>query len=900
MPPVTTKNRYDRRSLDAIFAPRTVAVIGATDRENSVGRLLLWNLIRNPFGGTVFPVHPTRKSVLGIRAYPEVDAIPESIDLAVIAVRAERVPPVIDQCGANGVKGAIIISSGFRESGETGAQREAEVLRRARQNGIRVIGPNCIGLMRPHSRLNASITHQMAKPGSVAFISQSGAICNAILDWSLQENAGFSAFVSIGTMADINWGDLIGYFGDDHHTNSILLYMESIGDARLFLSAAREVALSKPIIVIKAGRTSDAGRLATAHTGAILASDEVLSAAFRRTGVLRVDSVEDLFALAEVLSKQPIPQGNRLAIITNAGGPAVLATDSLIREGGQLAEFSPETIEHLNRVLSPNWRQQNPVDMMNDATPEQYANTLIPLLNDDQVDGLLTIITPQATSDPAAIAQKLVQILPHSDKPVLTSTMGGREIHACKTMLNDAGIPTVPFPDTATRIFNYMWRYAYTLKGIYETPLPHNYDADHPPDEMKIRTIIENALTQDRCMLTEVESKQILNEYGIQTVETYLAQNETEAVRWANQIGFPVVLKLYSQTITHKADIGGVILGIPNEAEVRRAYRQIETTVTRQLGSGHFAGVTVQPMVRTCGIELIIGSDIDLQFGPALLFGLGGRLVEAYHDRAVGLPPLNSTLARRMMEQTQIYNILKKLPHGTKRAAELEGILVRFSQFVLDQPRIRAIDINPLQISPQGIVALDARMVLHPPQVQDDELPRPAIRPYPSHLMEHWTTKNGLDVLIRPIRPEDEPLLVDFHRTLSDESIYFRYFHPLGLEQRVAHERLSRLCFIDYDREMALVAVHENKIIGVGRLSKRTGTTEGEYAIIISDHAQRSGLGTHLLRKLVEIGRAEGLTRIVADILPENRGMQIVSKKVGFTLRHDFDEDVVKATIELI
>ncbi|MBD2039991.1 bifunctional acetate--CoA ligase family protein/GNAT family N-acetyltransferase [Microcoleus sp. FACHB-672] len=904
--------RYERQPLDAIFAPQTVAVIGATEKPGSVGRTILWNLIGNPFGGTVFPVNPKRHSVLGIKAYPTIADVPEAVDLAVVVTPAPTVPGVIKECVDAGVKGAIIVSAGFREIGPKGIELEQQILKEARRGRMRIIGPNCLGVMSPLTGLNATFASVMARPGNVGFISQSGALCTAILDWSFRENVGFSAFMSIGSMLDVGWGDLIYYLGDDLRTQSIVIYMESIGDARAFLSAAREVALTKPIIVIKSGRTDAAAKAAASHTGALAGSDEVLDAAFRRSGVLRVNTIDDLFNMAEVLAKQPRPKGKRLTILTNAGGPGVLATDALIGEGGELAQLSPETITALNEFLPTHWSHGNPIDILGDAEPERYAKAIAIAAKDPNSDGLLTILTPQAMSDPTQTAEQLKLVTPElNGKPILASWMGGADVAAGEAILNRANIFTLPYPDSAAHIFNYMWRYTYNLRGLYETPEISRDCGENACDLQTADNIIHNARKAGRTILTEYESKQLLAAYGIPTVDTRIAKSEDEAVQLAEEIGYPVVLKLYSETITHKTDVGGVRLLLQDEETVRGAYGGIQSSVTEKVGAEHFHGVTVQPMLKLEGYEIIIGSSLDSQFGPVLLFGTGGQLVEVFKDRALALPPLNTTLARRMMEQTKIYTALKGV-RGRKPVdlAALEQLMVRFSQLVVEQPWIKEIDINPLLATPHdphangsGLIALDARVVLHDPQLTEDQLPLPAIRPYPTQYVAPWTMKDGMPVIIRPIRPEDEPLVVKFHETLSDRSVYFRYFHLLKLSRRVSHERLTRICFIDYDREMALVAEYtnpqtgESEILGFGRLSKLHGANEAEFGLLVSDKYQHRGLGTELLSRLLQVGRDENLSRICADILPENLEMQRVSEKLGLRLNRSVD--VVKAEIDL-
>jgi len=895
-----------RQPLDAIFRPNNIAVIGASEKAGSVGRTLLWNLISNPFGGTVFPVNPNRDSVLGIQAYGDVGAIDEPVDLAVIATPAPTVPSIIEECGEAGVQGVIIISAGFREIGEEGRELERTIARIAKDYDMRIVGPNCLGVMSPPNGLNATFAGAMAEEGNVAFVSQSGALLTSILDWSFRENVGFSAFVSIGSMLDVDWGDVITYLGDDPNTDSIVLYMESIGDAGSFLSAARDVAQSKPIIVIKAGRTDAAAEAAASHTGTLAGSDAVLDAAFRRTGVLRVETINGLFYMAEVLGKQPRPDGPNLTILTNAGGPGVLATDALIEGGGQLTPLADETIERYDEILPEAWSHSNPVDILGDADPERYADALDIAVDDEESDGLLVVLTPQAMTEPTKTAELLRPYARGNRKPVLASWMGGNATASGESILNEAGLPTFAYPDTAARAFNNMWRYSYNLRALFETPsLPK--DEDGLPDREAASALVEETHESGRVLLTEYASKKLLAAYGIPTVDTRIAETAEEAVEAAEGIGYPVVVKLHSTSITHKTDVGGVKLNLEGADAVRTAFETIEGNVT---GDG-FDGVTVQPMIDgSDGYELIIGSSIDEQFGPVLLFGSGGQLVEVYEDRALGLPPLNTTLARRMMEQTKIYEALKGVRGRQPVDLDaLEKLMVRFSQLVSEQPRIKEIDVNPLlalpkdeaadgRIDESGLLALDARIVLHPYSVDDEDLPEPAIRPYPRQYVGPHTMKSGTDVTIRPIRPEDEPKLVDFHEQLSERSVYLRYASLMKLEQRVAHERLSRICFIDYDREMALVAeTEEGDIVGVGRLTKQPGRNEAEFAMLVIDDYQGEGVGTELLRRLVTVGENEGLDRITADILRQNRAMQRVCEKLDFQIVHSDDpaEEMVKA-----
>ncbi|HPP63024.1 MAG TPA: bifunctional acetate--CoA ligase family protein/GNAT family N-acetyltransferase [Anaerolineales bacterium] len=897
--------RYTPRSLQPIFSPKTVAVIGATEKTGSVGRTVLWNLISSPFGGTVFPVNPKRENILGIKAYPSIKDIPDPVDLAVIVTPAPTVPKIITDCVERGVRGAIVISAGFKEIGPEGVRLEERILQEARRGQMRVVGPNCLGVMNPLTGLNATFATAAAQPGNVAFISQSGALCTAVLDWSFKEHVGFSAFVSIGSMLDVGWGDLIYHLGDDPHTNSIVIYMETIGDARAFMSAAREVALAKPIIIIKPGRTEGAARAAASHTGSITGSDEVLEAAFRRCGVLRVANIGDIFSMAEVLSKQPRPRGPNLTILTNAGGPGVLATDALLTSGGKLAELSAETMDKLNELLPPQWSRNNPVDILGDASPERYARALEVTAKDENSDGLLIILTPQAMTDPTATAEALKEYAQSYDKPILASWSGGQDIAAGEAILNKAGIPTYMYPDSAAEAFTYMWKYTRNLQSIYETVDFSGSGESANLDRAAAAAIINGVRRAGRVLLTEAESKALLSTYNLPVTPTVVAASVDEALESAKQTGYPVALKLHSETVTHKTDVGGVQLNLHNAEDVRRAYDAIRKGITDKHGEGHFLGVTVQPMIKLEGYELIVGSSVDPQFGPVLLFGMGGQLVEVFKDSALALPPLNLTLARRLIEQTKIYEALK----GVRGRAPvdlraLEQLLVNFSQLVVEQPWIKEVDINPLIASPEKILALDARVVLH--NVDDEsQLPKLAIRPYPNQYVAPWTMKNGREAIIRPIRAEDEMMMLGFHASLSDRTVYLRYLSPMMLSARTTHERLARITHNDYDREIALVAeIEENgerAIVGVARLSKLHGADEdARYAMLISDKYQGQGLGKEMTKRAIQIGRAENIRRIIALMSPDNEAMRRLCEDVGFASFEIVpDSNMLKAEMKL-
>jgi acetyltransferase len=888
--------------LEAFFRPRSVALVGATEAPGSVGRALLGNLLTGR-GREVFPVNPKRPKVLGRRAYAGLRQLPARPDLAVVAVPAAAVPGVIGDCASLGVPAAIVISAGFRETGAAGAALEEELLARA-GGRVRIVGPNCLGVLCPPAGLNASFAGVSPRPGRIAFLSQSGALGTAVLDWSLREKVGFSAFVSVGSMLDVGWGELIDHFGRDAGTDAILIYMESVGDARAFLSAAREAALDKPIIVLKAGRTEASARAAASHTGALAGSDAVLDAAFRRCGVTRVGTIAELFHLADALGKQPRPRGGRLAVLTNAGGPAVLAVDALIEAGGRPAELAPSTMEALSGFLPAAWSHGNPVDILGDADAERYAKALSAVAADPGADGLLAVLTPQAMTAPAATARALAKAAKGLGKPVLASWMGADSVKAGREALAKAGIPVFAYPDTAARVFGLMWRHAENLRSLYETPAL-SAGAEEGVDLAAARGVLSAVRAEGRTLLTEDESKRLLAAYGLPAVDTRFAPDEASAVRAAAEFPGPVVLKLRSKTITHKSDVGGVRLHLSGEPAVRAAFAGIRSAVEK--AGAPFEGVTVQPMVRREGIELILGAHTDPQFGPVILFGAGGRMVEVHKDFALGLPPLNTTLARRLMEGTKVHRAL----HGVRGEPScdlgaLEKLLVRFSRLMAEQKWIKEMDVNPLLASPQGFIALDARVVLFDPAAREEDLPAPAIRPYPSQYAGTFRMKDGQTVSIRPIRPEDEPLVAEFHKGLSERSVYMRYLAAMKLDRRVAHERLSRVCFSDHDRELALVAERRDpasrrrEVMAVGRLSRaRLGAPSGEASLLVADAWQGRGLGTELLRRLLDAARREGLSAVTAEVLAENLAMQRLCGKQGFRIAWAPGARVVKAELKL-
>jgi acetyltransferase len=691
--------------LTAFFRPHSVALIGATERAGSVGRALLENLVSFP--GELFPINAKHETVRGRRAWSSLTSLGKAVDLVIIATPAIQMPEIIRECGICGVRAVIIISAGFKETGAEGAKLEQAVLDEARHYGIRLVGPNCLGLMSPAAGLNATFATAMAGAGRVAFLSQSGALCTAILDWSFSQRVGFSAFVSVGSMLDVGWGDLIHHFGQDPETESIVIYMESVGDAAGFMQAARQVSLRKPIVVIKVGRTAEAARAAASHTGAMTGSDDVLDAAFERAGVLRVDTIEELFDMAEILAKQTLPKGPNLAIVTNAGGPGALATDALVRKDARLAQLGAATLQELDAALPSHWSHGNPVDVLGDADAVRYEKAFEAVLADSDVDGLLAILTPQAMTAPQAVAQSLIKAMEKTAKPVLASWMGGSAVAEAREKLNAAGIATYDYPDEAARAFQFMWQRQDRLRRLEET---NRLACCSRYCMTEAQALIRQLQNLGRLLLSEAEAKSVLKAAGIPVVDTHVARNESEASDHAESLGFPVVLKLLSPTITHKTDVGGVRLNLQNRDDVVEAFRHIQSAVS----DVDFAGVTVQPMVTLRGsTELILGCSYDAQFGPVLLFGAGGIWVEVMQDRVLLLPPLSPKLAHDRIQQTRIWRALQGI--RGQPPADLQAIadvMVKLGDLALAVPEIAEIDINPLLASEHGVLALDARIVL--------------------------------------------------------------------------------------------------------------------------------------------------------------------------------------------
>jgi acetyltransferase len=890
-------------NLDKIFNPQSVAIIGASDVEGSVGFEIVKNFTQSGYTGKVFFVNIKKPEIMGVKTYPSVDQIPETVDLAMIATPAKTVPDVLEECGKAQVKGVIIVSAGFKEIGSAGKALEEKVSEIAKKYGIRVIGPNCIGVIRPRNSLNATFLNKMPKTGNIAFLSQSGALGSAILDWAITENIGFSNFVSVGSMIDVDFGDLIDYFGSDPKTKSILMYIEGITEARKFMSAARHFARTKPIIVVKSGKFSESAKAAASHTGSLSGEDDIYDAAFKRAGIVRVSEIADLFNAAEVLGTQPLPKGSRLAIITNAGGPGVMATDALIAQDGKLAKLSKKTLDSLNAILPPFWSHGNPIDVLGDAKSDRYKVAVEACLNDEGIDGILVVFTQQAVSESVEIAKSIVELVrgkAYQDKTILTSFMGYGAVEEANKILNANNIPTYSTPEQAVRTYMYMYNYQRNIDLLYETP--EELPVDAAPPKRPIMAIIRNAAFEDRSILTESEAKNILKYYNFPVVKTAVANTVDEAVAYAQDMGFPVVLKILSPQIIHKSEAGGVILNVNSPSQVREAFELLIQRATAYNPNAQIIGVTVQPMIAKKGQEIIIGGKTDPVFGPVILFGMGGVGVELFKDYSIGLPPLNTTLVHRMMEETKVYRLLKGWRNTPQvNLKKLDETVLMFSQLLVDFPQIKEIDINPLLVSEKDAIALDARIVIDKDKVckKLDPHEHIVISPYPKKYEILWLLKNGQEVLLRPIKPEDEPMWLEMFQSFSDESIRYRFFQML---KDTPHEVRVRYCNIDYDREVAIVAeIVENgkrKILGVTRLSIESDEKKSEIAFIVSDYWQGLGLGTKMVDYTLDIAKEMGIESVFAIMLQDNYRALSLAKKMGFTLEY-LTDGTVKATLNL-
>jgi len=878
------------RQLHLLFNPRSIAVIGASNTPGRIGYSLFRNLTTNEFAGSVYPVNPNRDRVQGVKCYPNMASLPNKVDLAIIATRADTVPAMLDQCIARGTLSAVVISAGFTEAGREG-NRLADQMRRAVQSsGMALLGPNCLGFMRPRLNLNASFSRKTPHNGGVAFVSQSGALCSAVLDWSVKENVGFSYFVSIGDMVDIGFHDLIDYFGNDPDTKAILIYMETLTEARRFMSAARSFARTKPIIVLKVGRSREGAKAALYHTGAITGNNQIFDAVFKRAGVLRVGSIAELFDCARNLSMQRRPAGNRLAIVTNAGGPGVIATDALMDQKGRLAELSSETLIYLDEEMPSFWSHGNPIDMLADADAVRYGKAVKACLRDQNVDGILAVLTPQAMTDATAIARELVGMAKGAYKTMLASFMGEDDVAEGRRILAEGKIPAYERPEEAVKSFLNMVEYQRNLKLLTETPatIPHAFS----PDTIANRRIIREVASSGRFILTAPEVRSILENYEIPVPKGGLAKTAAQARSVAAQVGYPVVMKVVSPDIIYESEVGGVRSGIETEEEIDLDYERIMDAVRSKAPNARILGVYVEEMIQK-RYELLIGSKTDPVFGPVIVFGMGGLAVDVFKDTTIGIPPLNMALAQQLIDGTRISTLLKGY-RGTEAVdvASIQFLLYKFAYLVMDFPEISEIDINPFAVDDLGGIVLDAKIVLDEKIAGKPVKPfsHMVISPYPIEYEKTVEIKGGRSVLLRPIRPEDEPMEEEMFKTFSSQTKRFRFFGPIG---DTTHEMLVRFSQIDYDREIAIIAELEEggkrKMAGVVRIIADPYNETAEYAIVIGDPWQGQGLGTLMTRYILEIARSRDIRKIFAYLLEDNADMLHLFQKFGFTAKKDED-----------
>jgi len=887
------------KKLDSIFRPKRIALIGVSNDPKSVGGITLTNLVGAGYQGVVYPINPKREAVMGIPCYPDVKSLPKTPDLAVIMTAASVVPGIIKECGEAGINGIIIMSAGFKETGENGKTLEENVKKQlAAFPGMRVIGPNCLGIIVPGLKMNVSFANGMPKKGHVAFISQSGALCTSVLDWAQEAKIGFSYFVSVGNAMDVTFGDLIDYFGQDTNTKSIILYIESLVDARSFMSAARAFARKKPIIVYKAGRFPESAAAAASHTGALASEDNIYDAVFRRAGLARVYDIGNIFDFTDLIGRKRMPKGSRLAIVTNAGGPGVMATDTLISMGGKLVKLEDQTIQKLDELLPSFWSHGNPVDVLGDATPERFSKATEIVLDDENVDAILVILTPQAMTDPTGTAKAIAELSAKTSKLIMAAWLGGISMRDGVEIFTETGIAVYTTPEQAISAFMTLSKYSRNLDLLYETP--KEVPVSFTYDRKKLREkYIEEVFPQSK-ILTEDDSKLLINDYGIESTHPELSKNEDEAVKIAQKKGYPVVLKIQSPNIIHKTDVGGVALDIHSEEVLRAAYHDIQKTVSKRAPDAQIEGITVQKMINTAdGVEMILGIKKDPIFGTVILVGMGGTKAELFKDRRLEFPPLNDRLALHMLKSLKVFPLLEGYRGSKpKNIEKLIEVLIRLSYLAADYPEIEELDINPLIVTTEDVIALDARIVIDQ-DVMGKNLPEYShlvLRPYPERLIKKEVLRDGTPVTLRPIKPEDEPLWLEMLGSCSKESIYSRFRYDFHFN---SHEVATQFCYIDYDREMGIVAEVEQdgrkRLIGVGRLISDPDVETAEYAVLVTDEWQHKELGLKLTEYCEEIARNAGVKKLYAETTKDNKGMITVFKKLGFTVHYeDSNVSVVK------
>jgi acetyltransferase len=877
--------------ISKILRPKSLALFGASDVLSKPGGVILPNLLDGLFAGRVVPINPRHRELFGQPVHSSLDSVSETPELAVIATPAATVPSIMEQCGRRGITATVIISAGFSEAGPEGQRLEQQLETVARRYGIRFLGPNCLGVLRPEIGLNASFSASSPKPGGLGLVSQSGALCAAVLDWAQTSGVGFSSIVSIGSAVNVDFGEILDFLTLDPATESIMLYVEGVRNARNFISALRSAARVKPVVVMKSGRSPSGTRAATTHTGALLGGDDVFDAVLRRAGAVRVSSFANFFSAAATLQAGVRTKGDRLAIVTNAGGPAVMAADSAADKAIRLATLSPATLAALGNDLPSNWSRANPVDILGDATPERFAAASIACLRDDGVDALLIILTPQAMTQPEQVAGKLAAIAGETHKPVFTAWMGEASVAVSREIFRAAKIPTYRTPEAAVEGFATTLAYYENQRLLRETPAPL---ATHdPPDIEGAQMIVEGALAEHRQNLTLAESKALLAAFRVPILQSIPATNASEALVAAEELGFPVALKIDSPDITHKTDVGGVQLDVRGAHELPRAVNQLVDRVKKAAPEAVIRGVLVEKMApRGSGRELMIGVATDPLFGPVIAFGLGGTMVEVVRDRAIGVPPLNRYLAQKLIESSQAADCLGPF-RGSPPADQtlIEDVLLRVSEMVCALPALQELDINPLLANDRQVLAVDARIVVKRRPASERDYGHMAIHPYPDRQVRNWQLADGTVVTLRPIRPEDAAIERQFVNGLSDQSRYFRFMHAIS---EITPEMLARFTQIDYDREMAFIAVlgeaPDERQIGVARYSVDLFDEACEFAVVIADDWRGKGLGAELLRTLIESARQKGLRRMYGAVLAENVNMLKFAAKAGFRVSESLDD----------
>ncbi len=877
--------------LNTLFSPTSVAVFGASDRPDAVGQIVFQNMLESGYKGALYPINAKNAEVQGKRAYASIADIAAPVELVVIATPPQTVPGIIEACGIHGVKAAVIITAGFGEAGPAGVALERQLLEAAHRYNIRLIGPNCLGIMRPSIGLNATFNKGGANVGNIAFISQSGALCTAILDWAQSNDVGFSSVVSMGSSTDVDFGEILDYLVSDPNTQSILMYIEGIRNARSFMSALRAAARIKPVILVKVGRHPAGSKAAMSHTASLVGADDVFDAAVSRVGAVRVQTITQLFTAAKALSCGFRPVGNRLAIVTNGGGPGVMATDRASDLGLTMATLSDGTIEYLNQHLPPNWPHSNPVDIIGDAQADRYHHAVKACLEDENVDGVLAILTPQAMTKPLESAQALIELANTHSKPLLTCWMGETQVASSREAFSKAHRPHFRTPEPAVEVFSHLSAYYRNQKLLMQMPGPFSHHIE--PDVESARLIIEGAMQERRKVLTEMESKALLSAFHIPVAKTLVAHSPTEALLIGQQLGYPVAMKINSHDISHKSDAGGVMLNLRNAHEVRAAYQQILDNVQRHRPEAKLDGISIEPMIiKPNGRELMIGVTTDPVFGPVITFGAGGTTVEIMGDRAVALPPLNQFLVKELIQDTRIAKMLGKFRNmAPANMVALEDVLLRVSEMVCELPLLTEMDINPLILDENGALAADARVVVEYRQPSTDRYAHMAIHPYPTHLISDWQLADGTDITIRPVRPEDADLVKRFVHDLSDESKYFRFMNSV---HELTEATLAKLTQIDYSREMALIAVTIEKDqeveLGVARYAINPDGDSCEFALAIADAMQGKGLGQKLMLSMMEAARLKGLRSIEGEVLSNNHNMLKLMSRIGFTAKVSPDE----------